>query len=223
MINSGIVYQNSLKKSPADIIVAVIQGRGFSCWANISLNAGNTKTSITITIKDAKIITNIGYINVPITLPLILSCFVNKSLIRPSVFSNSPASSPALTKPIKIYPNIWGNLAKVSAKEQPAIIWTFNIFEIALIFFLAASCSINIKDSTAGTPDWISICNVDIKSIFSVKDIERTLPNCLDLLVEVSLIFVGTNPIFRIISRASFKSEAVTSPFTTSFPFFNAS
>ena len=49
-INKGIVYQNSFKNSPAFIIIEVIKGKAFSCCSNISLNAGNTKTNITIII-----------------------------------------------------------------------------------------------------------------------------------------------------------------------------
>ena len=172
--------------------------------------------------KNASTITNIGYINVPITLPLILACFSNKFLIRSNVFSSSPDSSPAFTRPIKIYPKTCGYLAIVSAKVEPAIICVFKIFDMSRIFFLAASCSINIKDSTAGIPDVNKICRVEIKSIFSLNESDESLVAFLAFISTASFICVGTSPILRTTSRASLRLEAVISPLTTSFPCFNA-
>ena len=169
----------------------------------MSLNAGNTNVNIIITIQNAKTITNIGYINVPITLLLIFACLFNKSLIRSSVFSNSPDSSPALIKPMKIYPNTCGYLAIVSAKVEPAMICVFNILDISRIFFLAASCSININDSTAGIPDVNRIWSVDIKSIFSANDKDESCADFLAFVSTYSFNSVGTSPIFLIRSLAS--------------------
>ena len=53
-------------------------------------------------ITTAKQITNIGYINVPITLLLIACCLFMISNNLSRVFSNSPESSPALQRPIYI-------------------------------------------------------------------------------------------------------------------------
>ena len=97
---SGTKNQYVFRNIPALINVAVIQGNSLPIPSNISLNTGNTNINITSTMITAKTITNIGYINVPITLPLMAASLLNNSNKRCNVFSNSPESSPALHKPI---------------------------------------------------------------------------------------------------------------------------
>ena len=80
----------------------------------------------------------------------------------------------------------------------------------------------NINDSTAGIPDVNKICSVEMKSIFSVRESTPSPAVFLDFASFASEIWVGTSPIFLMISLASFRFEAVTSPFITSFPAFNA-
>ena len=97
---NGIANQFFFKKIPISIKTLVIQGNCIPIESNISLNTGNTNTNMTITINTANKITKTGYIKVPITLDLIAACLFNNSNKRSNVFSNSPESSPAYTKPI---------------------------------------------------------------------------------------------------------------------------